>query len=258
MSRKTWVIIVLGIIVFLTIVYDIFFSNKVNRKSPKKKLIKLHKQLNLDLPDNIDQFVNSAPSSPVSFGYKLEWLAIKNVEGEELVKHLNKKNRKFFRTNWSSGVEGSYEGYCFISPAVNSWTLVLNPNLGNLSDKDTRNILRLLSKEFGEAQFFGSHRIVSYAAWARFVNGELIRGFSIADGHIDMDAGDLTTLEENYIEQEKKSMSIEDINQYEVEGFHSILYGEDKVMEIAGLWSINPQNLPNYKSNSLGWIFEDF
>ena len=257
MSRKAYVIIVLAILVLGIMLYEKFLSNKARNKTPKEKLIKLNQRFNLDSPKSIDQFINATPSFPVSFGYKIQWLAVKTSEGERLLMQLNKKNRQVFRTNWHAGVDGSYEGYCFISPPIDGWTFVLNPNLGNLSDKDTRSFLTSLSNEFGEAQFFGSHRIVSYAAWARFVNGELIRAFSIADGQIDMDAGDLTALEDRYIEEEKKAMSIEDLNHYKVKGFHSILGGENQVMEMAGLWSINPQKLDNNESSSLGWIFED-
>ena len=138
------------------------------------------------------------------------------------------------------------------------WIFVLNPNLGNLSDKDTRSFLKSLSTSFGEVQFFGSHRMVGYSAWGRFVNGEIVRAFSIADGRIDMDAGDLTPLEEEYIEEKKKSMSAEELDDYEVSGLHNILEGEDQVMKMAGIWSINPENLGKYSDASLGWIFEDF
>lgn len=258
MSRKSYVIIALIILFFVVMLFDKFLSHRVKRiLTPKEKYIKTRKQLNLRQHEKIDQFVDSNPSSPVSFGYKIVWLALKTTDSNAVLKLLNNKNDIVFQTNWQKGVEGAYEGYCFISPPVDDWTLVLNPNLENLSNKDTRDFLKLLSNEFGEVQFFASHRIVSHAAWGRFIDGEMIRAFSIADGHIDMDAGDLTIIEEKYIEEEKKAMSIDDHNYYEVEGFHNILSGEDLVMEVAGLWSINPQNLDKYETSKLGLIVED-
>lgn len=243
----------------MVVYFDNIYTTKAKRKiSPKEKTHKFLAKLDLELPGNIEEFIDKTPCSPVPFGYKAVWLALRTIESKAVLKLLNDKNNPVFPTNWQKGVEGGYEGYCFISPPVEGWTLVLNPNLGNLSDKDTRNFLSLLSKEFGEAHFFGSHRIVSYSAWARYINGETIRAFSIADGLIDMDAGELTPLEDRYIEDQKKSMKVEELEHYEVEGFNQILYYDDLVMEMAGHWSINPQNLENYKANSLGLIFEDF
>ena len=65
----------------------------------------------------------------------------------------------------------------FITPPVDGWTLVAT---GDDLEADNAErtarvvaVLERLSAQFGEAQFFGSYRVVSYAAWFRAAGGTL-------------------------------------------------------------------------------------
>ena len=58
-------------------------------------------------------------------------------------------------------------------------------------------MLKKLSSEFEEAQFFGSYRVTGYAAWLKYKNGEIKRMYSSSEGEI-IQFGVPTIVEEKY------------------------------------------------------------
>ncbi|RTQ47803.1 hypothetical protein EJV47_17940 [Hymenobacter gummosus] len=179
------------------------------------------------------------PSKPEAFGYKQTWLAVKDADPFELLHDVNVRQGQVYAANWQ---EGLAQGDTFISPAIGPWTLVINPLvMVDLTEPQTQAFLSALSRRFGEVQFFGNHRVAGYGAWGRFVGGVPTRLFSTADGVTRLNQGPLADLELRYIADRKQ--------QYAEEGFDfpedelSWLGDEDDVMEMAGLWSINPQTL---------------
>ena len=79
---------------------------------PKKKVpMKIYKAE--ELPVTVTQM---APDSPVSFGYKCMWYAVKTEDKQELADFLELKNISV--SNWQSGIPKAYEGFVFITPPI--------------------------------------------------------------------------------------------------------------------------------------------
>jgi hypothetical protein len=68
----------------------------------------------------------------------------------------------------------------FVTPAIAGWTLAVGgvramPHAGH---PDWVPFLDRLSSSLGHVQYFGTHRVVGYVAWARSENGRLIRAYA--------------------------------------------------------------------------------
>jgi hypothetical protein len=193
--------------------------------------------------------MSELPDTPQSFGYKCQWLAVKNVNTELIINVLNLKEIE--KRNWNAGIDEAHSinGIVFVSPPVDGWTFVIGPMElpGMESDKEPVDLIEWLtdiSRELGEVHYYGSHRVVEYHAWAKAINGELIRayGYLGESGEVLADIGELTD-EEEFLDVEVPD---------EEYGFYSP--NEETVMELAGLWSINPQTLDEYTEKGTGYI----
>ncbi|WP_274362322.1 hypothetical protein [Paenibacillus thermotolerans] len=175
---------------------------------------------------------DATPDQPQPFGYKCQWIAIKTENTQEIVEYFNLSNTQF--ANWSTGIKGAYEGFYFISPPMNGWTLVMSSKMPDLSDTTNRSpieqIVRL-SEYYGEAYYFGTHRVVEYHAWAKAVEGQLVRAYGYLGERAEMliDKGELTSEE---IEHHLVFTPIEDDE--------SLLPDEEHVLLIAKEWSVDP------------------
>ena len=90
------------------------------------------------------------PDTPVSFGYKCQWLAVKTDNQEEVVKVLGLVNPR--KSNWEDGIKMAYSGKIFVTPQIDSWILVVSSDMlsSNQSEDDINlGIINKLSKEFG-------------------------------------------------------------------------------------------------------------
>jgi hypothetical protein len=120
------------------------------------------------------------PDSAVGFGYKCLWLAVKTDNKKRIAEILKLKN--VTDCNWKVGVDKAYNGSVFITPTIDGWTLACGLGLPTGDDKasieEVKTILQTLSKEFGEAQFFCTHRVVEYHCWIKAVNGQVERVYS--------------------------------------------------------------------------------
>ena len=184
------------------------------------------------------------PSKPEAFGYKLTWLAIKDADPFELLHELNYQQWPVYSANWQGGLDKVYHyNATFICPAIDGWTFVISPAIRDLSDENTLVFLRQLSIKFTDVQCYSNHRVASYAAWGRFLDGRPIRLFSTADGVTSINEGPLTRTEIRLIAERNKAIK-ENKWDYSTEKANSdSLNDVDEVMEMAGQWSINPQTL---------------
>lgn len=117
-------------------------------------------------------------------------------------------------------------------------------------------VLNELSSEFGEAQFFGTHRVVEYHNWMKSVNGKMKRIYSYVGESMENIKvfGNLTESEKglnlfNSLSEEAKSDEYFDREDLD--------YADEKlVMKIAENWSINPTKLTERTDikNELGII----
>ncbi|SCM81009.1 conserved exported hypothetical protein [uncultured Sporomusa sp.] len=120
--------------------------------------------------------------APIAFGYKCSWFAIKTNDTQKVIEFLNIKDVK--ESDWSNGIKAVYQVYgkVYITQPIDGWVLVIGnsiPNAGDLRypDKITP-VLMKLSLEFPEVQYFSTHRAVEYHAWAKAINGHIIRAYA--------------------------------------------------------------------------------
>lgn len=141
--------------------------------------------------------------APASFGYKCRWLALRSDDPSRVADVLGLADVR--PASWQ---ELEQTTAVFVTPPVDGWILVV---LADGLDPD----LAALSHRFGEAQFFGSHRVSDYYEWQRWVDGAPVRRLRYADGEADPDDGE-TDLDE---------------------------IDEETVLDVARAWSVDPTTL---------------
>lgn len=221
-------VIFLGYIVFTDKIKKINFLK--NFMKPKKQFLE---------SDNIDE--------PINFGYKNLWFAVRTDSKEDLANLLDIKI--LGKANWQNGVEQAYDYRIFITPLVNSWTLICGNGLLTLLDKDSSDIqiLNKLSKNYREAQYFYTHRITDYHIWAKSENGELKRYYSYIgeQGENIKIEGQPTDIEKGFKLIDTHSDEAKNDNYLDNEEL--VFPDESLVMDIAQNWSVNPTILETYK-----------
>jgi hypothetical protein len=204
----------------------------------------------------IEYFVNETPSAPIPFGRKATWLAIKTDDAESVVAQFTKPGKKQFKTNVENGIQGAFAQYLFVMPPIQNWVLVVGYGF-DLQDPDQFDKFLEMSRLYGEVQFFGSFRGVNYSAWARFVNGKVVRAYSVADGEVYFDEGDMTELEKTLVQEEMdRAVDVDERKWIATEGKLFCISSEENVSRMAAHWSIDPQKLENYPVVGLGTIME--
>jgi hypothetical protein len=175
---------------------------------------------------------------PFYFGYKSCWYVVKTSQTNELAKYIQELNNDLLKDSlfrvpgWQVTISANYNGWTFLFCELNG------------DSPEGCNILKAfliqLSKEFTEAQFFGTHRVVEYHCWAKAVNGELIRLYSYVgeSGENICITGAPTEAESKYNLENTLDEIIRDDSYYEN---NNITFADESiVMEIAGKWSYDP------------------
>ncbi|CAH1194893.1 hypothetical protein PAECIP111892_01911 [Paenibacillus auburnensis] len=194
-----------------------------------------------------------SPDSPVSFGYKCQWYAIRTADTASVAAFFNLNELQ--PANWQTGLAGAYQGYYFVSPPVNGWTLAVNsfmPDLNASGEDNPLERVKRLSSRYGEAYYFATHRVVDYHAWAKAVDGELIRAYSYVgeSDEVLVDEGELTAEEldnglifagyDNY-EEDDANVEAGTIDEFSEEEYEELsVPGEDDVISMAELWTVSP------------------
>jgi hypothetical protein len=171
---------------------------------------------------------------PEPFGYKIDWLAVRSDDPAAVAKSLGLKGKP---AKWSTGVAKAYQDSVFVSPVVRGWVLVVGRLISSYDD-GFEDAIKRLSREFGEVQFFGNHRVSSYYAWAKAAKGKLLRFYRYGDSEV-YEVG----------RQTKDEIEL-DIGESDEDYFPD----EDDVMNIAGKWSLNPQELDGQPSVGQGLL----
>jgi hypothetical protein len=183
------------------------------------------------------------PDSPVPFGYKCAWLAIKTEDSQAVAQALGLQNGR--KCGWREGIAAAYNGEVFVTPPVKGWVLAVSFALPEISEKTRPDqlspLVKTLGKNFVEVQYFGTHRVVEYHGWLRATKGEIVRRYAYLGerGETLCDEGERT-------EEETKL---------------GLIYNESKfpdeqhVMKLAGAWSIDPTSLDELKlEKSVGYL----
>ncbi len=149
----------------------------------------------------------ATPDTPVNFGYKVNWFAVRTEQPALVAQTLNLTNRR--PANWQTGIAAGYarpdrgdpHSWVFVSPPIGGWVFVVGSDLplpdlrdvtarqGGAIDPRFEQLFGALSKAFPEVQFFASYRVVGLDGWARARGGRVERIFLIADGEVYANAG---------------------------------------------------------------------
>jgi hypothetical protein len=243
LNEKMKTTLIIGIIAFIAL--SIWFAKRKGitaEYKPKSKLIL------------------TEMDKPIGFGYKTVWIAVKTDNKQRIAEILNLKNAT--PSNWKSGIENSYDDSVYITPQIGEWTLATGMKLVSGDSKENieelEKTLNKLSLEFGEAQLFGTHRVVEYHNWMKSINGktERIYAYIGESGENIKVYGDPTEIEKDLNLFNSFSKEAEDENYWEREDL--IYADEELLMKISESWSVNPTKLTerNDIKNELGLLYK--
>lgn len=178
--------------------------------------------------------------NPIGFGYKNKWLAIKSDSNEKVASFLKLKEIK--KSNWKDGVQFGYGKGVFITPEINGWILVLGIDISDLEIESTKELLKSVSKEFGECQIFLTYRNVEYHFWGLARNGEIVRLYSyFSESDNLIIEGEPTEVEKGYNLVNSFSEESNKDGYWRQENLD--IPNEEILMNIAEAWSINPTKI---------------
>jgi len=200
------------------------------------------------LADGTVHFAASA-DGPAAFGYRMAWLAIRTRDTAAVVRELGLTSVE--PCNWRSGIGTVYdrdlgEHHVYVSPPVNGWTFVAGlplpqPVGASFVDKSTPFLLAL-GKRFIEVQYFMAYPPIDFFAWARVIDGKLLRAFAVSDSGVVWNHGKTT--------KDERALGLK---LFELRGMRDrrgdaggelILHPtEHHVMRIAAKWSLDPTRL---------------
>ena len=192
---------------------------------------------------------DATPDKPAAFGYRMAWLAIRTRETTKVLDVLGLDSMQ--HANWRTGIGTVYdetlgESHLFVSPPVNGWTFVIclslpQPLGRGFVDKCTPMLLDLAGN-FPEAQYYLSHGPIDFYAWARVLDGKLIRAFAIGDEGVIWNKGKAS--------KEERGLGLK---LFDVKGVRSrksdigppmqVYPTEYHVMHLAGCWSLDPTSI---------------
>lgn len=186
------------------------------------------------------------PDFPVPFGYKCNWLCVKSNSPLEVIDRLDLKNPE--PSNWDKGIEMAYNGYRFVSPSLDGYVLVVNFGMDILTLAPE--LLDEKARLFPELQFFVTQRVSDYHAWAKYINGVLIRGYgwSGCDGTVFLNTGEPTP--------EEVKLGFTDLLPSDDTADWSKFKTPDEeyVLELAAEWGIDPAFSNNNYQKGMGYI----
>lgn len=184
------------------------------------------------------------PDKPIPFGFKTQWMAIKTNDVQYVIQQL--PSVKIEQTNWEQGLDTIYHfrgnaKTCpvFVSPVIQGWVLIIGDCFTDFSNiRAFDDFTAPLLAKFADVQYFGSHRVVDYFAWAKAENGQWIRRFAFYQGDIALNDGAQTEAEKQLGLLDIRSNADWDIEQWLESA------DEETPALIAERWSINPLHLP--------------
>lgn len=192
----------------------------------------------------VKEYISVEPDSPIGFGRKINYIAIKSYDISR-VKKVIYKNKLAKRTNWDKGIQGAYNNFTYITAPLNNWIFILNPKIpfDDISNVNCQKNLIKISDHFEEVQFYGNHRVSGYTMWCKIKAKRIIRAFSYADGEF-FEIGLVSSIEKEIIRKRKIDFTEDDLEySRSVNDWQCLGGNEDHPFEIAEKWSVNPENL---------------
>lgn len=189
------------------------------------------------------------PDRPSAFGYKMAWLAVRSRDTAAVVEELGLVAAR--PCNWTSGIGTVYDDrlgndHIFVSPPINGWTFVVGLALpypvGRAFSDTCTPLLERLGRRFVEVQYFFAYPPIDLFAWARLLEGRVVRAFAITDSGVVWNRGRTTR------EERKLGLKLFDFRGVRGRkgdaGGEIILYPtEEHVLRLAERWSLDPTQL---------------
>lgn len=176
---------------------------------------------------------------PLPFGPGLAWLALDTADTAGVADALGLRGVR--EVTWAAGVEAAHRSSVFVTPPLGQWTLAVSAGLfpPRHAGEVIKSLLEGLSRQFGEAQYFCTHRDAGLFAWARATGGRLARG------HARLDREGLTVWDEGVLTKAERALGIGSKIQQDRHSDGSQL-GEPDVLQLASCWSIDPTTLDEH------------
>ena len=208
---------------------------------------------------------STEPDEPQSFGFKINWLAVRTEDGRAVADALALTSVK--QANWRAGLAGAAgvrraggPVLVFVAPPIDGWTLVIGGALPYPNDvggsaaatrigRQFRQTLLALAGRFDDVQFFGSHRVMDFAAWAKAKDGAVLRVFSWvgADGVVLANEGPQTVEERRLrlldLSGRDPLAAADHIFERLEDEDEKAAPDEEDVLRLAGHWSLDPSVL---------------
>ncbi|MEU4680408.1 hypothetical protein [Micromonospora sp. NPDC023737] len=118
------------------------------------------------------------PDPALGFGYKLQWLAVRDRAADAVAAALNLSRPT--PTTWRDAVAAAYAGHAqwLLTPPLDGWTLAASRDVPAPEDDRFAAWLAAISHLLGEVQYFGTHRVIEYHGWGRARGGVVERAFA--------------------------------------------------------------------------------
>jgi hypothetical protein len=202
----------------------------------------------------VDHAGSADPDLPVPFGPKMTWLALDTTDTEAVATALGLQGAR--AATWAEGIHAAHHASVFVTPPLADWTLAVSTGLfpPDRAEAFVKPLLERLSRQFGDAQYFCTHRDVGLHMWARARKGRLVRGF----GWLGQKR--LTLWDEGAQTKEERDLGFQfgdehSITVEQTQNKSASLPDEGCVMQLAYLWSIDPTTLDGqFKEPVLGLL----
>ena len=207
--------------------------------------------VNLASP-NRGRFAPSPSFSPLVFERPACWLAIKSRNIEAVREALGLENPT--SCSWIEGLAGiSTDNRLFLSPPIRGWILVFGPHIPRPSDDIDvcYRFLARLSEEMGEVQYFCMDSVTYEHAWARLVDGVVVRAYAWFRETL-WNQGAFSEAERRAGVQTYSYGESPDPSAYGMQDRFRM--NSDRVFQVASRWSIDPSkvNQGDFVSSGLG------
>ncbi len=223
------------------------------------------------------------PDKPQPFGFKINWLALRTSDPGAVVDalELEEVTPANWESGLAAVYDSKRDdAWVFVSPPIGNWVLAVSwclpyPTVQSHDDAGGKfdGLFSRLMKRFDDVQFYGSHRVVDFVTWARALNGKPVRIFSWtgSEGVVLQNVGEQTPEEAKLGMANLTGLSPADAGEeiFRLAGQQdaeqdalvatglspseamrrvrqssgSAFPGETDVVELAGLWSIDPSRL---------------
>jgi hypothetical protein len=195
-------------------------------------------------PERAPEIVGSV----AGFSYKTSWLAVRDRTPDEVADALELHDRDVL--DWATGTDRAYDYGVYVAAPLRGWTLAHGrlqvPAGFDATEPPFADWLRALSRSLGEVQFFANERVVDYHAWARALDGEVLRAYCFVGerGEVPLFLGDRTADEvELGIGTRSMEPGWEHWSDEEWTAWYATKPSESNVMAMAGRWSIDPTTI---------------